>query len=105
MLAQQHEQGTSVRQELIGPWPVGGLTEPWADVGTIQRRGNVWLVQNPLPCMPCDALGCERHLDSRSECLQELSARQVLEAVDRAMAASAPARSGAPAQTPILKAP
>ena len=93
------------RASLIGPWPVGGLTEPWADVGTIQRRGNVWLVQNPLPCMPCDALGCERHLDSRSECLQELPARQVLEAVDRAWAASAPARSGATAQTPILKAP
>ena len=32
---------------LWGPWPSGGLNEPWAASGTIQRRGNVWLVQNP----------------------------------------------------------
>src|SRR5262249_26368639 len=42
---------------LIGPWPVGGMNTPWARAGTIQRRGNVWVVQNPLPCMPCDKLG------------------------------------------------
>ena len=39
---------------LIGPWPVGGLAEPWAPAGTVQRRGNVWVVQNPLPCLPCE---------------------------------------------------
>jgi heptosyltransferase-3 len=77
------------RPRLIGPWPVGGLGEPWSDTGTVQRRGNVWLVQNPLPCMPCDRLGCERHLDSLSACLDELSARQVLRAVDEALAAAA----------------
>jgi len=70
---------------VMGPWPVGGLTEPWAKAGTIQNRGNVWVVQNPLPCMPCDLLGCERHLESRSACLDELPVRQVLEAVDRAL--------------------
>ena len=59
---------------LIGPWPVGGLAEPWDHAGTIQRRGNVWVVQNPLPCLPCEKLGCEGHLDSRSQCLDELSA-------------------------------
>jgi heptosyltransferase-3 len=75
---------------LIGPWPVGGLDEPWDHSGTIQRRGNVWVVQNPLPCLPCEKLGCEGHLDSRSQCLDELSARQVLVAVDRALAQTAP---------------
>jgi heptosyltransferase-3 len=70
---------------LTSPWPVGGLTEPWSHAGTIQRRGNVWIVQNPLPCLPCEALGCERFLDSRSECLEELSARRVLAAVDEAL--------------------
>jgi heptosyltransferase-3 len=70
---------------LIGPWPVGGLAEPWAHAGTIQRRGNVWVVQNPLPCMPCEKLGCERRLDSHSQCLDELSVRQVLAAVDQAL--------------------
>ena len=70
---------------VMGPWPVGGLREPWARAGTIQNRGNVWLVQNPLPCMPCDLLGCERHLESYSACLDELAVGQVLAAVDRAL--------------------
>ncbi len=71
---------------LIGPWPVGGLETPWARAGTIQHRGNVWVVQNPLPCMPCDKLGCEGHLESYSRCLDELPVRQVLAAVDQALA-------------------
>jgi lipopolysaccharide heptosyltransferase III len=70
---------------LIGPWPVGGLDPPWDPAGTIQRRGNVWVVQNPLPCLPCEKLGCDGHLDSRSQCLDELAPRQVLAAVDQAL--------------------
>ena len=70
----------------IGPWPVGGLADPWAPAGTIQRRANVWVVQNPLPCLPCEKLGCEGHLDSYSRCLDELTAAQVLVAVDEALA-------------------
>jgi heptosyltransferase-3 len=71
---------------VIGPWPIGGLDRPWARAGTIQRRGNVWVVQNPLPCLPCERLGCEGHYESRSQCLEELPARQVLAAVDQALA-------------------
>ena len=71
---------------LWGPWPVGGVDPPWAAAGTIQRRGNVWLVQNPLPCLPCQQEGCLRRLDSHSQCLDELPVRQVLEAVDAALA-------------------
>jgi heptosyltransferase III len=70
---------------LTGPWPVGGLTEPWDHAGTVQHRGNVWVVQNPLPCLPCEKLGCEGHLDSYSRCLDELPARSVLGAVDQAL--------------------
>ncbi len=69
-----------------GPWPVGGLDRPWEAAGTIQHRGNVWLVQNPLPCLPCQLEGCERRLDSHSQCLDELSVQQVLVAVDAAFA-------------------
>ena len=69
-----------------GPWPIGGLNEPWAAAGTIQHRGNVWLVQNPLPCLPCQLEGCERHINSYSRCLDELSVSQVMSAVDRALA-------------------
>jgi heptosyltransferase-3 len=76
----------------MGPWPVSGLGEPWAHAGTIQNRGNVWVVQNPLPCMPCDLLGCERHLESHSQCLDELPASQVIHAVDQALGRAQPAR-------------
>jgi lipopolysaccharide heptosyltransferase III len=69
-----------------GPWPVGGLTEPWDACGTIQNRGNVWIVQNPLPCMPCTFEGCERHIRSRSACLDELMPAQVMAAADQALA-------------------
>ncbi len=68
-----------------GPWPNGGLDRPWEASGTIQNRGNVWIVQNPLPCLPCTFEGCERHIDSASVCLEELSAEQVLAAVDQAL--------------------
>ncbi len=68
-----------------GPWPQGGLDRPWAPSGTIQRRGNVWLVQNPLLCLPCQQEGCDRRLDSRSQCLDELTVNQVVSAVDQAL--------------------
>ena len=68
---------------LWGPWPVGGgLGRPWSAAGPIQQRGNVWLVQNPLPCLPCQLEGCERRLDSFSRCLDELTGAQVISAVD-----------------------
>jgi heptosyltransferase-3 len=69
-----------------GPWPRQGLDRPWDASGTIQHRNNVWLVQNPLPCLPCQLEGCERRLDSRSQCLDELTAAQVVTAVDQALA-------------------
>lgn len=70
----------------IGPWPVGTTTPPWAPSGAIQHQGNVWVVQNPLPCMPCNLLGCERHLESYSACLDMLPLSQVMRAVDEALA-------------------
>ena len=74
---------------LWGPWPVGGLQTMWSATGRIQQRGNVWLVQNALPCTPCQLEGCERRLDSYSQCLDELSPGQVIAAVDQALAAAA----------------
>jgi heptosyltransferase III len=71
---------------LWGPWPASGLSEPWASAGTIQRRGNVWLVQNPLPCLPCQQEGCGRHINSFSACLDALTPGRVLQAVELALA-------------------
>ena len=69
-----------------GPWPTGGLATPWNASGTVQNRGNVWIVQNPLRCMPCTLEGCERNIRSRSACLDELTPDRVLAAVTQALA-------------------
>ncbi len=74
---------------LWGPWPATGRADPWLAAGTIQRQNNVWVVQNPLPCLPCRQEGCDRHLLSRSQCLDELAPERVLAAVDQALATSA----------------
>jgi hypothetical protein len=37
--------------------------------------------------MPCQLEGCERRLDSYSQCLDELAPAQVIAAVDQALAA------------------
>ncbi len=71
---------------LWAPWPSLGLDKPWLAAGSIQHRGNVWLVQNPLPCMPCQLEGCERRLDSTSVCLDELPVSRVMTAVGLALA-------------------
>lgn len=76
---------------LWGPWPQRGLDRPWQAAGHVQQRGNVWLVQNPLPCMPCQNEGCDRHLESRSQCLDELSPETVMRAVDWAIESRQPA--------------
>jgi heptosyltransferase-3 len=76
---------------LWGPVSASGLDRMWEPAGTIQRRGNVWLVQNPLPCLPCQNEGCDRHIRSHSRCLDELTPTQVLRAADDALAASVPA--------------
>ena len=70
---------------LWGPWPAVGLEQMWDAAGTVQRRGNIWLVQNPLPCLPCQLEGCERRLESYSACLDELLPRQVIAAAERAL--------------------
>jgi heptosyltransferase III len=86
---------------LWGPWPRAGLVRPWAASGMIQQRGNVWLVQNPLACLPCQAEGCAHHLDSYSRCLDELAPDQVISAVDQALAISGRGSNVEP--TPLLK--
>jgi heptosyltransferase-3 len=72
---------------LWGPVPAEGLDPMWEAAGTVQRRKNVWLVQHPLPCLPCQNEGCERHVASFSRCLDELQPAQVLRVVDDALGA------------------
>ncbi|MCP9442108.1 MAG: putative lipopolysaccharide heptosyltransferase III [Nitrospira sp.] len=65
-----------------GPWPKDfplGETSPWKTKGS-QRQGNVLLLQGEGDCVPCYAEGCGRHIDSLSECLQQLPAASVIDA-------------------------
>jgi heptosyltransferase-3 len=56
---------------------------PYERVAALQRRGPVVLLQNPeLPCVPCQLEGCERHRDSRSDCLDRLPPERVIAAAD-----------------------
>lgn len=65
-----------------GPWPrnwPAGSSSPWKRAGS-QRQGNVYLLQGGGDCVPCMHEGCDRHVDSLSECLQQLPAMRVIEA-------------------------
>jgi len=62
-----------------GPWPQGHAADsnPWELIGD-QHQRNVHLVQGRGHCVPCGQEGCERHLDSVSECLQQMSTEHVM---------------------------
>lgn len=61
------------------PWPKGHppTHNPWQRLGD-QRVGNVQLVQGRAACVPCGLEGCDRHLGSASDCLQQLTADKVI---------------------------
>jgi heptosyltransferase-3 len=64
-----------------GPWPKAWhATNPFLRVGS-QKRNNVYLVQGSGACVPCLQEGCDRHLNSRSQCLENLTAEHVIAAV------------------------
>ena len=64
-----------------GPWPAHYMHDanPWRRHGT-QRVDNVILLQGHAACVPCLLEGCDRHIDSYSDCLQQLPARRVIAA-------------------------
>lgn len=67
-----------------GPWPKDfppTTQSPWRRQGS-QRQGNVFLLQGEGACVPCLAEGCERHINSLSECLQQLPASRVIHAAE-----------------------
>jgi heptosyltransferase-3 len=69
-----------------GPWPAGyaSLESPYALRGS-RTVGNVTLLQGVKHCVPCLEEGCERHVASRSDCLEEMPAARVIEAAARAL--------------------
>jgi len=66
------------------PWPKDFPPEaqsPWLRQGS-QRQGNVFLLQGEGDCVPCLSEGCDRHINSLSDCLQQLSVDRVIRAVE-----------------------
>jgi len=71
-----------------GPWPRSfrgsdGNANPFVMRGS-QAVGNVALVQgnDPRDCVPCLGEGCEKHINSLSDCLQHLPATRVIAAAE-----------------------
>jgi len=65
-----------------GPWPKNwsaASPSPWKFHGS-QQQGNVFLLQGEGDCVPCLHEGCDRHVNSLSDCLQTLPASRVIEA-------------------------
>lgn len=67
-----------------GPWPRGHGpdAEPWRRLGS-QRRGNVFLLQGAGGCVPCRLEGCDRRVESYSDCLQQLPTARVIAAIEQ----------------------
>jgi heptosyltransferase-3 len=67
-----------------GPWPRGHAPDanPWRRCGS-QRVGNVALIQGPGACVPCHLEGCDRHIDSFSDCLLDLPPASVIAGIER----------------------
>ncbi|MFZ0218978.1 MAG: glycosyltransferase family 9 protein [Candidatus Aquirickettsiella sp.] len=64
-----------------GPWPKAwALSNPFVRVGS-QHRNNVYLMQGSGVCVPCFQEGCDQHIRSRSQCLENLTAQQVINKV------------------------
>jgi len=65
-----------------GPWPAGesAARNPWQVRGS-QSIGNIRLVQGAGACVPCGFEGCERHVESSSDCLTSLAPETVIDAI------------------------
>lgn len=68
------------------PWPVGynQNINPFHKTGS-QHVNNVHLIQGTADCVPCHLEGCDKHRESRSQCLDTLPPQRVKEAVNQAL--------------------
>lgn len=64
------------------PWPVEyhQNINPFHKTGS-QRLNNISLIQGKGDCVPCYLEGCDKHQQSRSQCLDGLSSERVEEAI------------------------
>ncbi len=57
------------------------ISSPYQMKAERQHIGNVMLIQGEGPCVPCHKEGCDRHINSKSDCLEQLPAERIIEAV------------------------
>lgn len=71
---------------LWGPWPGSAPARtPYRQRGPRQQAGNVILLQGSQPCVPCNGAGCDRHDNSRSDCLETMAPERVLDELRRVL--------------------
>ncbi|MDB5863985.1 MAG: putative lipopolysaccharide heptosyltransferase [Betaproteobacteria bacterium] len=71
-----------------GPWPAGHdvHANPWQLKGS-QASAKVRLVQGAGPCVPCRNEGCDKHVESSSDCLTNMSSLTVIAALSEVLSA------------------
>jgi heptosyltransferase-3 len=70
------------------PWPARAEARELFQRSTLaQQAGNVTLLQDKLPCVPCGKAGCEDHVGSRSDCLIGITPERVLQQASALLAA------------------
>ena len=74
-----------VDPRIFGPWPQGHApVQPYVkrarrqQPATAPGEGAIVLLQGDPACVPCNQAGCERHNDSRSDCLETMLPQRVL---------------------------
>jgi heptosyltransferase-3 len=69
-----------------GPWPKDHLASenPFVRKGS-QIVKNVFLIQGEGDCVPCREEGCDRHIESLSKCLQNISPDKLIAVVQQAL--------------------
>lgn len=69
-----------------GPWPNGcAEASPFAANKGIQRVGNVTVVQKDWPCVPCNRESCSISTRGKMECLEELTAGEVFNELEKTL--------------------
>ncbi|MDB5847224.1 MAG: hypothetical protein JWP29_976, partial [Rhodoferax sp.] len=68
------------------PWPAKATAQQLFERSALlQQAGNVRLLQGRQACVPCSHAGCDDHVDSRSDCLNDITPERVLEQVALAL--------------------
>lgn len=82
-----------LERALQGLWPVVALAGP-DPIRTDDAVPPHWVVRSPAYCSPCGQMGCRNRPDSPAVCLDWLSLRTVMRAVDDALALPALVNTG-----------